>query len=116
MTPPYSTLFCESMREAILPSMISWASSFSKASTGVLNADAISVMSTETKGEKYCTIGGGGGEEVEEVGGGGWRVVAVSWWRRVTCTIAFDRMSAYSCSTWSWRWRSTRRSGLSRSR
>ena len=45
--------------------MISWANSFSKASTGVLNADAISVMSTETKGEKYCTIGGGG--EVEEV-------------------------------------------------
>ena len=49
------------MREAILPSMISWASSFSNASTGVLNADAISVMSTETKGEKYCAIGGGGG-------------------------------------------------------
>ena len=66
-------MFCESMREAILPSMMSWASSFSKASTGVLNAEAINVMSTETKGEKYCTIGGGGGEvEVE------WAVVAVA--------------------------------------
>ena len=34
-----NALFCESMRDAILPSMMSWASSFSKASTGVLNAE-----------------------------------------------------------------------------
>ena len=50
-----SRLYCESMRAGIWRAMMSAASSFSRASTPTLKAVAMRVMSTDTKGEKYCT-------------------------------------------------------------